>query len=89
MGIVTISNPVREDVPEAVQSCVSAGIDVKIVTGDTPATTKEIGRQIGLWNKNEDESHHLIGAEFAAMSDESLLGRILNLKILSLRPPHG
>ncbi|MDR0738140.1 MAG: calcium-translocating P-type ATPase, PMCA-type [Prevotellaceae bacterium] len=87
LGIVAISDPVRAEVPDAVKSCLNAGIGVKIVTGDTPGTAKEIGRQIGLWDKNEDESHHLTGAEFTAMSDESLLERILNLKILSRARP--
>lgn len=64
-----------------------AGIAVKIVTGDTPGTAKEIGRQIGLWNANEDESHHLTGTEFAAMDDKTLLERILDLKILSRARP--
>ena len=48
MGIVAIADPVRKDVPAAVQKCMAAGINVKIVTGDTPGTAKEIGRQIGL-----------------------------------------
>ena len=87
LGIVAISDPVREDVPDAVKSCLSAGIGVTIVTGDTPGTAREIGRQIGLWNENEPETHHLTGTEFAAMSDESLLDRILNLKILSRARP--
>ena len=87
LGIVAISDPVREDVPGAVKACLSAGIDVVIVTGDTPGTAKEIGRQIGLWHNDESEAHHLTGAEFAAMSDESLLERILNLKILSRARP--
>ncbi|MDR0688567.1 MAG: calcium-translocating P-type ATPase, PMCA-type, partial [Prevotellaceae bacterium] len=87
LGIVAISDPVRAEVPDAVKSCLSAGIGVKIVTGDTPGTAKEIGRQIGLWEKGEDESHHLTGTEFAAMSDESLLSRILGLKILSRARP--
>lgn len=51
MGIVAIADPVRKDVPAAVQKCMAAGINVKIVTGDTPGTAKEIGRQIGLWTK--------------------------------------
>ena len=87
LGIVAISDPVRAEVPDAIKSCMNAGIDVKIVTGDTPGTAKEIGRQIGLWSKDEDESHHLTGTEFAAMSDESLLHRILHLKILSRARP--
>lgn len=51
LGIVAISDPVRADVPPAVQSCLNAGINVKIVTGDTPGTAKEIGRQIGTWKR--------------------------------------
>jgi Ca2+-transporting ATPase len=86
-GIVAISDPVRTEVPDAVKNCLNAGIGVKIVTGDTPGTAKEIGRQIGLWNRDEDESHHLAGTEFAAMSDESLSDRILDLKILSRARP--
>ena len=53
MGIVAIADPVRKDVPAAVQKCMAAGINVKIVTGDTPGTAKEIGRQIGLWTKKD------------------------------------
>ena len=86
-GIVAISDPVRNDVPEAVKTCLNAGIDVVIVTGDTPGTAKEIGRQIGLWHENEPDTHHITGTEFAAMSDESLLDRILSLKIMSRARP--
>ena len=86
-GIVAISDPVRPEVPEAVRHCLDAGIDVKMITGDTPGTAKEIGRQIGLWNDNDPETHHLTGSEFAAMSDESLFDWILNLKILSRARP--
>jgi len=86
-GIVAISDPVRADVPEAVKTCISAGINIVIVTGDTPGTAKEIGRQIGLWKENEPESHHLTGTEFAAMDDKTLLERILDLKIMSRARP--
>ena len=87
MGVVAISDPVRKEVPEAVKSCISAGIDIKIVTGDTPGTAKEIGRQIGLWGKEEPDAHHLTGTEFASMSDSELLNRIADLKILSRARP--
>jgi len=87
IGIVAISDPLRADVPDAVKSCLNAGISVKIVTGDTPGTAKEIGRQIGLWQENESEVHHLTGTEFAAMDDKTLLERILDLKILSRARP--
>ncbi|MDR1169309.1 MAG: calcium-translocating P-type ATPase, PMCA-type [Prevotellaceae bacterium] len=87
MGIVAISDPIRKEVPGAVKDCIDAGISVKIVTGDTPGTAREIGRQIGLWADNEPETHHLTGAEFAAMSDEKLHERIAGLKILSRARP--
>ncbi|MDR1380189.1 MAG: calcium-translocating P-type ATPase, PMCA-type [Tannerella sp.] len=87
VGIVAISDPVREEVPEAVKSCLDAGIGVKIVTGDTSGTAKEIGRQIGLWGENDNEAHHMTGMEFAAMDDKSLIQRISELKILSRARP--
>ncbi|MDR2680050.1 MAG: calcium-translocating P-type ATPase, PMCA-type [Tannerella sp.] len=87
LGIAAISDPVRKDVPDAVRNCINAGINIKIVTGDTPGTAKEIGRQIGLWNENEPEEHHLTGTEFAGMPDEELLTRINDLKILSRARP--
>ena len=87
LGIVAISDPVRTDVPAAVKTCISAGINIVIVTGDTPGTAKEIGRQIGLWKENEPETHHLTGTEFAAMDDDTLLKRVLDLKIMSRARP--
>lgn len=87
LGVVAISDPVRVDVPEAIRNCTNAGISVKIVTGDTPGTAKEIGRQIGLWSANDSDRNHMTGVEFAQMSDSSLLERILDLKILSRARP--
>lgn len=87
LGIVAISDPVRSDVPDAVKSCINAGIGVKIVTGDTPGTAKEIGRQIGLWSDSDTDRNHMTGVEFAQSSDSSLLDRILDLKILSRARP--
>ncbi|MDR2621993.1 MAG: calcium-translocating P-type ATPase, PMCA-type [Dysgonamonadaceae bacterium] len=87
LGIVAISDPVRFEVPDAVRDCMNAGIDVKIVTGDTPGTAKEIGRQIGLWQQDEPEESHITGTEFAAMPDEELLEKIMPLKIISRARP--
>jgi Ca2+-transporting ATPase len=87
IGVTAISDPVREDVPEAVRNCFDAGINVKIVTGDTPGTAMEIGRQIGLWTETDTENSHITGAEFAQASDQSLLERILDLKIISRARP--
>lgn len=87
IGIAAISDPVRDDVPEAVRECLDAGIAVKIVTGDTPATAREIGRRIGLWTPQDTELNHITGTEFAALSDEELLGRVQSLKIMSRARP--
>jgi len=87
MGVVAISDPVREEVPDAVQKCLNAGIDVKIVTGDTPGTAKEIGRQIGIWN-DSDQWHNIItGPEFEALTDEQATIRIKHLKIMCRARP--
>ena len=67
LGVVAISDPVRSDVPAAIEECVRAGIRINIVTGDTPATAKEIARQIGLENPTV-----ITGPEFAALSDEEV-----------------
>jgi Ca2+-transporting ATPase len=87
LGVVAIADPVRSDVPAAIRECMDAGISVKIVTGDTSGTAKEVGRQIGLWEKDEEENHHLSGAEFEKLSDEEALARISGLKILSRARP--
>jgi Ca2+-transporting ATPase len=88
LGTVAIADPVREDVPAAIQDCLSAGIKVKIVTGDTSATAKEIGRQIGLWTEEDTEEVNMItGKEFGHMSDEELLGRVGDIKIMSRARP--
>lgn len=88
IGVAAIADPVRLDVPSAVKECVDAGISIKIVTGDTPGTAKEIARQIGLWNDEKDTERNIItGPEFAALSDADLLERILDLKIISRARP--
>ncbi|MBQ8673238.1 MAG: calcium-translocating P-type ATPase, PMCA-type [Bacteroides sp.] len=87
LGIVAISDPIRPDVPAAVQRCQSAGIDVKIVTGDTPGTATEIARQIGLWQPNDTERNRITGSAFAELSDEEALERVMDLKIMSRARP--
>lgn len=88
LGIVAISDPVRSDVPDAVRSCLDAGISVKIVTGDTPGTAKEIGRQIGIWDPEKDTDRNIItGPGFEALSDEEAFDRVLDLKIMCRARP--
>lgn len=83
-AIAALADPVREDVPEAVEQCHKAGIEVKIVTGDVSGTAIEIARQIGI---EPSEGFHITGAEFAALSDEEALERIKSLKVISRARP--
>ncbi|MCQ2290540.1 MAG: calcium-translocating P-type ATPase, PMCA-type [Muribaculaceae bacterium] len=87
LGIVAISDPVREDVPAAINTCLDAGIQIKIVTGDTPGTAKEIGRQVGLWTAAEDDSKLILGEEFAALPDDVAARRAKEIKIMSRARP--
>jgi Ca2+-transporting ATPase len=87
LGIAAISDPVREDVPASVAKCLNAGIDVKIVTGDTPGTAKEIGRQIGIWNESDNLHNIITGTEFEALSDDEAQKRVQHLKIMCRARP--
>lgn len=88
LGIVAISDPIRPDVSAAVHKCRSAGIGIKIVTGDTPGTAREIARQIGLWDPETDnESNSITGIRFAELSDKEALERVKDIKIMSRARP--
>lgn len=88
MGFTAIMDPVREDVPGAVAECMSAGIGIKIVTGDTPGTAREIGRQIGLWDPSVDgPENEMTGVEWEALSDEEAFERVEAIKIMSRARP--
>ena len=84
LGVVAISDPIREDVPAAIRECDEAGIDVKIVTGDTPGTAMEIGRQIGL---HCSANSIITGTDFEALSDEEVYERVDSLKIIARARP--
>ncbi|WP_337386175.1 calcium-translocating P-type ATPase, PMCA-type [Prevotella sp.] len=87
IGIAAIADPVRADVPAAVKECLDAGISIKIVTGDTPATAREIGRQIGLWTDKDTDDNIITGPEFAALTDKEVMERVLDLKIIARARP--
>ncbi len=88
LGIVAISDPIRPDVSAAVHKCRSAGIGIKIVTGDTPGTAREIARQIGLWDPETDnENNSITGIRFAELSDKEALERVKDIKIMSRARP--
>jgi Ca2+-transporting ATPase len=85
MGFAVIDDPVRPEVPKAIRSCIDAGIEVKIITGDNTPTAREIGRQIGLDVNGPGAT--LTGSEFAAMNDEQALLAVKALKVLSRAQP--
>lgn len=100
-AIAAISDPIREDVPDAVKDCLDAGISIKVVTGDTSATAIEIARQIGVINENDDEDEnddenengnggrvvHITGAKFASLSDEEAENVAKSLIVMSRARP--
>ncbi len=87
LGIAAISDPVREDVRDAVIECINAGIAVKIVTGDTPGIAREIARQIGLLSDSDGEDSVITGPALAALSDEELRRRVEKLKLIARARP--
>ena len=87
LGFVAISDPVRADVPAAIKETIDAGIKIKIVTGDTTATAREIGRQIGLWTPEDTDRNIITGPEFEKLSDEELRRRVGDLKIIARARP--
>ncbi len=86
-GVAAISDPVRADVPDAVSDCLRAGIDIKIVTGDTPATAREIGRQIGLVTEQDSDKSVITGPEVAELTDQQLRERVGEFKIIARARP--
>ena len=94
LGIVAISDPLREEVPSAIRQCEQAGIEVKIVTGDTTETALEIARQAGIIESSSTVAPSkcnialsMTGVEFAAMSDEEALKVVGDLKVMSRARP--
>lgn len=86
-AIVAISDPIRADVPAAVDQCRQAGINVKMVTGDTSATAIEIARQIGTWGPNTPAEAQITGPDFAALSEDEAYKRVQSLRVMSRARP--
>ena len=86
-AVTAISDPIRPDVPDAVKQCISAGVQVKIVTGDTSATAIEIARQIGIWDKETPAEAQITGPDFAALSDEDAFNLVPKLRVMSRARP--
>jgi len=87
LGVIGIADPVREDVPAAIDMCMKhAGVRVIIVTGDNMGTATEIGRQIGLLEAGEERAC-LEGPTFASMTDDELQEWLPTLKVLSRAKP--
>ena len=87
LGFTSIADPVREDVPAAVQACQRAGIMVKIITGDTAETAKEIARKTGLVTPEDTPDCFLTGTEFGELEDIQAQQAALKMKVLSRARP--
>jgi Ca2+-transporting ATPase len=88
LGFVAIADPVRPNVTNAIKDCLRAGIEIKIITGDTSATTIEIARQTGLWSTADEAARrHITGSDFAALSDDEARERAAEIKIMSRARP--
>ena len=86
-GFVAIADPIRETVPPAMQACLDAGIQVKIVTGDVSTTAKEIARQSGLWLDTDTDENIITGTDFAALPDEEARKAAMRIKVMSRARP--
>ena len=91
-AIFAITDPIRPDVPEAVSQCHDAGIEVKVVTGDTSETALEIARQAGIVGSGEmtDEERRrccITGTEWSEMSDETAISCVRDIKVMSRARP--
>lgn len=97
-AIAAITDPIRPDVPAAVQECRHAGIEVKVVTGDTAATALEIGKQIGVFEDEPEnigadgsltslDQQMITGEEWEALSDDEAYERAKDIRVMSRARP--
>lgn len=86
-GVIAISDPLRTDVKDAVEVCANAGIDVKIITGDTKDTALEISKQIGLVSEDDVSQYIISGDDFRNLSDEEANVVICDLKVMCRAKP--
>ena len=97
-AIAAIADPIRPDVPAAVQECRHAGIEVKVVTGDTAATALEIGKQIGIFEDEPEnigadgsltslDQQMITGEQWEALSDEEAYERAKDIRVMSRARP--
>ena len=87
VGVLALHDDIREGVKDSIRKCMQAGIAVKIVTGDTAGTAKEIGKKLGLWTAADGERNIITGEELARLTDEQLAARIMDIKIIARARP--
>ena len=93
LGLIGIQDPPRPEAAEAIRGCRESGISVTMITGDHPATAREIARQVGLTSGEavsdpNDDSSVITGAEMAQISDEELLERVEDVRVYARITPH-
>lgn len=87
VGFVAIADPIRDDVADAINDCLKASINVKVVTGDTSLTAREIAKQIGLWQDSDTDENIITGIDFEALSEEEAYERVDKIKIMCRARP--
>jgi Ca2+-transporting ATPase len=87
LGFVAIADPVRPEVPEAVRECLKAGINVKMITGDSLLTAQQIAQQIGIATQNDSPDVYITGSQLRLMDDETAQSVLHNAKVIArVRP---
>ena len=88
LGFIAIADPIRPDVPMALNVCRSAGVQVKVITGDNSNTAWEIANQIGLLDQGDVQNQvHITGSDFQALNDKEALAIVEKIKIMSRARP--
>jgi Ca2+-transporting ATPase len=86
LGFVAITDPVRDEVPEAVRKCQQAGIEVKMITGDNYLTALEVAREIGILDPDDFQAY-LMGSKFRKMDDAAALEAVKKAKVIARARP--
>jgi Ca2+-transporting ATPase len=87
LGFVAIADPVRPEVPDAVRLCLSAGIDVKMITGDSLLTAQQIAQQIGIATQDDSPDAFIMGSQLRLMDDETAKSVLKNAKVIARARP--
>ena len=87
VAICAITDPIRQEVPQAISQCLGAGVQVKMVTGDSPATARQIALQTGICTPQSPDEAYITGSEFDQLTPEEAALRVSAIKVMSRARP--